>query len=133
MKEGEGLIIMGIISLMLLILIILGHFGRKKSTKEKFIFTQKMKNINWKKTLKYWIFIQGVILFGSVGNNNMYWHEIIGIPLLIMSIIFVNALSMSNTAKEYTEMLKTNEFEDFEKIEKRNQKLKKILKSKSIF
>ena len=54
MKPGESLFIMGFLTVMLLILLLLGYFARRSSTREKFIFSQKIKNINWRKTFKYW-------------------------------------------------------------------------------
>jgi len=131
MKPGESLVIMGFLVVMLLILFILGYFARRCSTKEKFIFSQKIKNINWRKTFKYWFFIQGFMLLGSMGNNNMYWYEIVGLPLIVMLLIFVNGLGV-NTNKEYGELVRTKDFEDWEKVEERDKKLKKILK-KNIF
>jgi hypothetical protein len=131
MKPGESLFIMGFLVVMLLILFLLGYFARRSSTKEKFIFSQKIKNINWRKTFKYWFFIQGFMLLGSMGNNNMYWYEIVGLPLIVMLLIFVNGLGI-NTNKEYGELVRTKDFEDWEKTEERDKKLKKILK-KNIF
>mgnify|MGYP003479602781 CR=1 FL=1 len=131
MKTGESLVIMGFLVVMLLILFLLGHIARRSSTREKFIFSQKIKNINWRKTFKYWFFIQGFILFGSMGNNNMYWYEIVGLPIIVMLLIFVNGLGV-NTNQEYGKLVKTKDFEDWEKSEERDKKLKKILK-KSLF
>lgn len=131
MKPGESLVIMGFLVVMLLILFLLGHIARRSSTREKFIFSQKIKNINWRKTFKYWFFIQGFILFGSMGNNNMYWYEIVGLPIIVMLLIFVNGLGV-NTNQEYGKLVKTKDFEDWEKSEERDKKLKKILK-KSLF
>ena len=71
------------------------------------------------------------MLLGSMGNNNMYWYEIVGLPLIVMLLIFVNALGV-NTNKEYGELVKTKDFEDWEKVEERDKKLKKILK-KNLF
>jgi hypothetical protein len=131
MKPGESLVIMGFLVFMLLMLFLLGFIARRSSTKEKFIFSQKIKNINWRKTFKYWFFIQAFMLLGSMGNNNMYWYEIVGLPLIVMLLIFVNALGV-NTNKEYGELVKTKDFEDWEKVEERDKKLKKILK-KNLF
>ena len=122
---------MGFLVFMLLMLFLLGFIARRSSTKEKFIFSQKIKNINWRKTFKYWFFIQTFMLLGSMGNNNMYWYEIVGLPLIVMLLIFVNALGV-NTNKEYGELVKTKDFEDWEKVEERDKKLKKILK-KNLF
>jgi len=66
MKPGESLVIMGFLAVMLLILFLLGYIVRRSSTKEKFIFSQKIKNINWRKTFKYWFFIQAFMLLGSM-------------------------------------------------------------------
>lgn len=131
MKPGESLVIMGFLAVMLLILFLLGYIVRRSSTKEKFIFSQKIKNINWRKTFKYWFFIQAFMLLGSMGNNNMYWYEIVGLPLIVMGLIFVNGLGV-NTNKEYGQLVRTKDFEDWEKSEERDKKLKKILK-KSLF
>ncbi len=131
MKPGESLVIMGFLAVMLLILFLLGYIVRRSSTKEKFIFSQKIKNINWRKTFKYWFFIQAFMLLGSMGNNNMYWYEIIGLPIIVMLLIFVNGLGV-NTNKEYGQLVRTKDFEDWEKSEERDKKLKKILK-KNIF
>jgi uncharacterized membrane protein len=131
MKPGESLVIMGFLAVMLLILFLLGYIVRRSSTKEKFIFSQKIKNINWRKTFKYWFFIQVFMLLGSMGNNNMYWYEIIGLPIIVMLLIFVNGLGV-NTNKEYGQLVRTKDFEDWEKSEERDKKLKKILK-KNIF
>ena len=131
MKPGESLVIMGFLVFMLLMLFLLGFIARRSSTKEKFIFSQKIKNINWRKTFKYWFFIQAFMLLGSMGNNNMYWYEIVGLPLIVMLLIFVNALGV-NTNKEYGELVRTKDFEDWEKVEERDKKLKKILK-KNLF
>ena len=131
MKPGESLFIMGFLAVMLLILSLLGHIARRSSTREKFIFSQKIKNINWRKTFKYWFFIQGFMLLGSMGNNNMYWYEIVGLPIIVMLLIFVNGLGV-NTNKEYGQLVRTKDFEDWEKSEERDKKLKKILK-KSLF
>ena len=131
MKPGESLFIMGFLAVMLLILFLLGHIARRSSTREKFIFSQKIKNINWRKTFKYWFFIQGFMLLGSMGNNNMYWYEIVGLPIIVMLLIFVNGLGV-NTNKEYGQLVRTKDFEDWEKSEERDKKLKKILK-KSLF
>lgn len=131
MKPGESLVIMGFLAVMLLILFLLGYIVRRSSTKEKFIFSQKIKNINWRKTFKYWFFIQAFMLLGSMGNNNMYWYEIVGLPLIVMGLIFVNGLGV-NTNKEYGQLVRTKDFEDWEKSEERDKKLKKILK-KNIF
>jgi len=131
MKPGETLVIMGFLVFMLFLLFLLGYITRRQSTKEKFIFSQKIKNINWRKTFKYWAFIQGFMLLGSMGNNNMYWYEIVGLPIIVMLMIFLNGLGV-NTSPEYREMTKTKEFEDWEKSEARDKKLKKILK-KNIF
>ena len=131
MKPGESLVIMGFLAVMLLILFLLGYIVRRSSTKEKFIFSQKIKNINWRKTFKYWFFIQAFMLLGSMGNNNMYWYEIIGLPIIVMLLIFVNGLVV-NTNKEYGQLVRTKDFEDWEKSEERDKKLKKILK-KNIF
>ena len=122
---------MGFLAVMLLILFLLGYIVRRSSTKEKFIFSQKIKNINWRKTFKYWFFIQAFMLLGSMGNNNMYWYEIIGLPIIVMLLIFVNGLGV-NTNKEYGQLVRTKDFEDWEKSEERDKKLKKILK-KSLF
>lgn len=131
MKPGESLFIMGFLAVMLLILFLLGHIVRRSSTKEKFIFSQKIKNINWRKTFKYWFFIQGLMLLCSMGNNNMYWYEIVGLPIIVMGLIFINGLGV-NTNKEYGQLVRTKDFEDWEKSEERDKKLKKILK-KSLF
>ena len=131
MKPGESLFIMGFLAVMLLILFLLGHIARRSSTKEKFIFSQKIKNINWRKTFKYWFFIQGLMLLCSMGNNNMYWYEIVGLPIIVMGLIFINGLGV-NTNKEYGQLVRTKDFEDWEKSEERDKKLKKILK-KSLF
>lgn len=131
MKPGESLFIMGFLAVMLLILFILGHIARRSSTREKFIFSQKIKNIDWRKTFKYWFFIQGFMLLGSMGNNNMYWYEIVGLPIIVMGLIFINGLGV-NTNKEYGQLVRTKDFEDWEKSEERDKKLKKILK-KSLF
>lgn len=131
MKPGESLFIMGFLAVMLLILFLLGHIARRSSTREKFIFSQKIKNIDWRKTFKYWFFIQGFMLLGSMGNNNMYWYEIVGLPIIVMGLIFVNGLGV-NTNKEYGQLVRTKDFEDWEKSEERDKKLKKILK-KSLF
>jgi hypothetical protein len=131
MKPGESLFIMGFLVVMLLILFLLGYFARRSSTKEKFIFSKKIKNIDKRKTFKYWFFIQGFMLLGSMGNNNMYWYEIVGLPIIVMGLIFINGLGV-NTNKEYGELVRTKDFEDWEKAEERDKKLKKILK-KNIF
>lgn len=131
MKPGESLVIMGFLAVMLLILFLLGYIVRRSSTKEKFIFSQKIKNIDWRKTFKYWFFIQVFMLLGSMGNNNMYWYEIVGLPIIVMGLIFVNGLGV-NTNKEYGQLVRTKDFEDWEKSEERDKKLKKILK-KSLF
>jgi len=131
MKPGESLFIMGFLAVMLLILFLLGHIARRSSTREKFIFSQKIKNIDWRKTFKYWFFIQGLMLLCSMGNNNMYLYEIVGLPIIVMGLIFVNGLGV-NTNKEYGQLVRTKDFEDYEKSEERDKKLKKILK-KNIF
>jgi len=131
MKPGESLVIMGFLVFMLLMLFLLGFIARRSSTKEKFIFSQKIKNINWRKTFKYWFFIQAFMLLGSMGNNNMYWYEIVGLPIIVMLLILVNGLGV-NTNKEYGELVRTKDFEDWEKVEERDKKLKKILK-KNLF
>lgn len=132
MKEGETLIIMGIFSLLMILYGILIFFCNK-SLKSKYIFLQKLKNINKRKTFKYWIIIQGMVLFASMGKENMMaWYEIIGFPIFVMIFIILNALSISNTSDEYYDMLKTDEYKDYEKAFIRDEKLKKILK-KSIF
>lgn len=61
----------------------------------------------------------------------MYWYEIVGLPLIVMGLIFVNGLGV-NTNKEYVQLVRTKDFEDWEKSEERDKKLKKILK-KSLF
>lgn len=48
-----------------------------------------------------------------------------------MGLIFVNGLGV-NTNKEYGQLVRTKDFEDWEKSEERDKKLKKILK-KSLF
>ena len=131
MKPGESLFIMGFLAVMLLILFLLGHIARRSSTREKFIFSQKIKNIDWRKTFKYWFFIQGLMLLCSMGYNNMYLYEIVGLPIIVMGLIFVNGLGV-NTNKEYGQLVRTKDFEDYEKSEERDKKLKKILK-KNIF
>jgi hypothetical protein len=131
MKPGESLVIMGFLVFMLLMLFLLGFIARRSSTKEKFIFSQKIKNINWRKTFKYWFFIQTFMLLGSMGNNNMYWYEIVGLPIIVILLILVNGLGV-NTNKEYGELVRTKAFEDWEKVEERDKKLKKILK-KNLF
>ena len=131
MKPGESLVIMGFLVFMLLMLFLLGFIARRSSTKEKFIFSQKIKNINWRKTFKYWFFIQAFMLLGSMGNNNMYWYEIVGLPIIVILLILVNGLGV-NTNKEYGELVRTKDFEDWEKVEERDKKLKKILK-KNLF
>ena len=131
MKPGESLIIMGFLLVMLIILFILGYLARRNSRKQKFIFSHKIKNINWRKIFKYWFFIQGFILLGSMGNNNMYWYEIVGLPIIIMLLIIANSLG-TNIDNEYDKLIKTKDYEDWEKSEKRDNKIKKILK-KSLF
>lgn len=130
MKQGETLVIMGIFTVMLLFIVLLGYIGRRNSLKEKFIFKEKLKNINWKKTIRYWVWIQAFTALASIGNNKMYWFETIGLPIIIMGIIFVNGLSVSNTNPEYHELAQGEEFENWKKVEERDIKIKKILKNK---
>jgi hypothetical protein len=69
MKPGEDYIILGFLAVSLLILILISFIGRKKSIYQQFLFNKKKSRIDWKKVGKMYLWIQGFVLFGKIGNE----------------------------------------------------------------
>ena len=105
-----------------------GIWVYRKDSKSSFLFYIRGKLINWKKIGKWWMWIQVFILVNKLlGNKDLPWTLTFGFPIiLIMILVFYYFFMLWNGDKD-SKRLQSEEFKEFDKSYKRDQKLNKIL------
>jgi preprotein translocase subunit SecG len=122
----ENLIILGIIFFILSIIFSLIYFRGKSDWKTKFVLHKKAKALNYRKLLKWWIFLQSFTLI-------THWNQILESWVLVfifpMSIVFlIITYYFSNRLEVEDKWINTDEAIEYKKVEERDKKIKRILK-----
>lgn len=109
---------LGIISML-----IMGLLVSKSNAKTKYNMEKRVKNINYKKVIKVWIFLQILILLTFKKDTTLDYIIIILTPLILMCLILVNAIFSHQKGEKFNK----DEFEIYKKSFIRNKKIDEII------
>ncbi len=123
MNNADTLLYISILlSVILACIIAFGLVIQKSSIKQRYIFSKKIKNINWKYLFKVWLIIQSIVLLSTsqIQENILV---IISSPIILIGILL--SLFLFNYDPNTDKYI---EDESVLKSFERDEKIKKILK-----
>ncbi len=119
----ETSIILLFLSIMLILLFLSRYFIIKNSAYQSFIFSKKIRMLNWLKLIKIWIFIQVFVTSFSFDRLSDNIFIIVLFPIILTGYILINALS-----KDIHIDINESEYDNYKKSFSRQKKINKILK-----
>ncbi len=127
MGELGGLITLSVFLIIFLMMSIVALWVYNKDSSSIYLLTIRKKYINWRKIGRWWMWIQGFLLVNKLlGNEALPWTMTFGFPLLLITILVFYYFFMLRLDGD-SERLQTEEFKEFDKSYKRDQKINKIL------
>ena len=114
-----------IIMIVLCLSAMVGLYLYKMDAKGSYILQTNLKTILWKKVIKIYFIIFGVIYLLQTGKPTD-WSLVIGIPFIIISMMLISNVFHIPTNTDTYE-LDSKEFQDYKSAYTRDQKIKKIL------
>jgi hypothetical protein len=123
MGPEETSIILLFLSIMLLLLFLSRYFIIKNSAYQSFIFSKKIRMLNWLKLIKIWIFIQVFVTSFSFDRLSDNIFIIVLFSIILTGYILINALS-----KDIHIDINESEYDNYKKSFSRQKKINKILK-----
>jgi len=106
------------------LLVINALLMHKHSVKQKYIFTRKIKNINWKYAFYVWLVLELMTIFCHIDDVKQSISTILILPLFLWFIIFIMAIFNHNPKDESKYIRDPSVLKSFE----RENKINKILK-----
>lgn len=88
---------------------------------------KKTKNIDYKKCLRMWAFIQLWVVFAKIGNTDLSIIDIILTPIVIMTFIIVYGIFYITPTTGGKSKIDEEDYANFKKKFKRDRKLDKII------
>lgn len=127
MSELAGLFFMGFFLIAFALMSAFAIWSYRKDSSSTYLLIFRKKVIDWKKLGRWWMWIQGFILVNKLlGNKDLPWTLTFGFPILLITILVFYYFFMLRTDGD-SKVLKSDEFKDFDRSYKRDQKLNKIL------
>lgn len=117
-----SLIVLILVFFMILCLITIAVIDTRKNVRLSYRIQGRLKRLNYPNIIKMWTILQLIIIFLKSGNSPEEWIISISIPIIIMSLVLINAIVFADTRKE--EKIDEDDFKSY----KRNQKIDKIVK-----
>lgn len=127
MTETEALAPICMIGVILCMMTLVSLWVYGQNASSTFILQRRLTKINWRKVAKWYVYIQGFLLFLKFGNPAATWTVTLAIPAILIGLLLISFFFVMDK-REDTKDLNSKEFEDFNKAYIRDQKLKKILK-----
>lgn len=113
-----------LLAVILAAIIILGLSVQKASMAHRYIFSKKIKNINWKYIFKVWLTIQVIVLLSETNHIQDNIIVIISSPIIVISVLLSLFLFNFNPNDVGKYIKDKKDLKSFE----RDEKIKKILK-----
>ena len=103
--------------------LIMGLLVSRYDAKTKYNMEKRVKNINYKKVVKVWTFLQILILLTFKKDTTLDYIIIILTPLILMCLILINAIFSHQKGEKFDK----DEFEIYKKSFIRNKKIDEII------
>lgn len=126
MSQFDKIFIYGFLLTLLGILYVTGYLFR--DYKHRYLRDKRIQRLNWKKVSKVFAIITGFCLMGSIDNKMFSWYEAPLIGFIITSLVLYTGIFRPDDSGDELKQFNNPEFKVYEKVHKRNNKIKDILK-----
>lgn len=126
MTETEALVPICMIGILFGMMTLVSLWVYKRNVNSDFILRKRLTRINWRKVIKWYVYIQIFLLLLKTSNQST-WVITVATPVIIIGLLLISFFfAMDN--KDDTKDLESKEFKDFSRAYERDRKLDKILK-----
>ncbi len=94
-----------------------------RSKRNKYLFKNRLKRINWKKFTKMFFTMFGILLFASLNNEMFRWYDSLLLSIVISYMVIIHIFISIEPTKDESEYLSSKSFN-------RECKIDTILKKK---
>jgi hypothetical protein len=113
---------------MLGVMALSGWLSTRNSPRQRFLLYRKMRKLDYKKLLKWYLYIQSFLLGNKLlGNEKLDWITVFAMPVVIITLLVIYFFFMYYNPSDMDFEL-SDEFDSYKKQFERDEKLKKILK-----